>query len=189
MTIKPHIKTFLDLFPIAIFFVAYKVFGIITATFAIIITTLISLAIIYLLEKRIAMAPLVTGVIVTIFGGLTIWFNNEMFLKLKPTIVNLIFAAILLGGYFIKKGLIKHVLGAAFNLSEENWRILSLRWGIFFLAMALLNEYVWRNYPTDIWVDFKVFGLISITMIFAITQSPFIVKHQISEENPDKTES
>ncbi|MEI6730200.1 MAG: septation protein A, partial [Pseudomonadota bacterium] len=177
------------IFPIAIFFVAYKFFGIRTATFAIIITTLISLAIIYRIEKRIAIAPLVTGIVVTIFGGLTIWFNNEMFLKLKPTIVNLIFSVILIIGYFMKKGLIKHILGAAFNLSEENWRILSLRWGIFFLAMALLNEYVWRNYTTDIWVNFKVFGLIGITMIFALTQSPFIVKHQISEENPEKTES
>ncbi len=182
MTLNPQIKLFLDLLPVAVFFGVYKFFDLFAATAALLVLTLAALAIIYAYERRIALAPLITAIVVALFGGLTLWLHDETFIKIKPTLVNLAFAAILLGGCLRGKGLLKHILGAAFQLTAEGWYLLSLRFGIFFLCMALLNEYVWRNFPTGTWVSFKVFGLLGLTMLFTGLQTWFIQKHQLDNE-------
>jgi intracellular septation protein len=145
------------------------------------IATVIAVLFSYILEKKITIMPTVGAGIVLIFGGLTIYFDNEVFIKMKPTIINLIFEIILYGGMLIKKPLLKILLGAALRLEEEGWRILTYRWIGFFIALAVLNEIVWRTQTTDIWVNFKVFGILPITFIFTMTQLPLIKKHQIDD--------
>jgi len=125
--------------------------------------------------------PTVGATIVLIFGGLTIYFDNEIFFKMKPTIINLLFAAILYGGVIMKKPLLKFLLGAALKLQDEGWKILTQRWIGFFIALAILNEIIWRTQSTDIWVNFKVFGILPITFIFTITQFALIKKYQIED--------
>ena len=174
---NPKLKMFLDIAPLAVFFLAYRISGVFAATAAIMISTIISLAITYWLEKKISVMPLVSGVIITVFGTLTLLLHDDTFIKMKPTLVNLIFASILLGGVYFKKPLLKYVLGSAMSLGEDGWRILSLRWGIFFIFLAVLNEFIWRNFSTDFWVNFKVFGMFSLTIIFTILQMPLIKKH------------
>lgn len=179
MSLPPVLKFILDIVPLAVFFGTYKYFGLPAATAAIIATTLLSLIIIYGFERRVALAPLITAMVVTVFGGLTIYLHDETFIKIKPTLVNLVFAAILLGGCARKKGVIKSVFGTTFNLTEQGWYLLSLRWGLFFLGLALLNECVWRNVPTETWVTFKVFGMLGLTVVFAVLQTVFIRKHEV----------
>lgn len=125
--------------------------------------------------------PTVGAGIVLLFGGLTIYFDNDVFFKMKPTIINLLFAVILYGGILINKPLLKYLLGAALKLEEEGWKILTQRWIGFFIALAILNEVVWRTQSTDIWVNFKVFGILPITFIFTMTQFPLIKKYQIED--------
>lgn len=174
---NPKLKFLLDIGPLAVFFLAYKLSGVFAATAAIMCTTIVSLIITYWFEKKIAVMPLVSGVIIAIFGTLTLLLQDEQFIKMKPTMVNLIFASILLGGLYFKKSLLKYVLESALELSDEGWRILSLRWGLFFVFLAILNEFIWRNYPTDFWVDFKVFGMLTLTMLFTFLQIPLIKRH------------
>ncbi len=179
------LKLLLDIGPLAVFFLAYKLSGaiqdekgrILAATAAIMVATIISLAVTYWIEKKIALMPLISGVVISTFGTLTLLLQNDMFIKMKPTMVNLIFASILLGGLCFKKPLLKYVLGSALELTDEGWRILSLRWGLFFVFLAVLNEFIWRNFPTDFWVNFKVFGMLTLTMIFTAMQIPLINKH------------
>ena len=178
MTLKPQIKLLLDILPLVVFFICYKWFGLFVATGSIIITSLLSLLVIYFFEKKIALSPLISALVVAIFGSLTLYLHDEIFIKIKPTLVNLVFAAVLLGGCLSKKGLLRHIFGQSFNLSERGWFLLSRRWGFFFIFMAGLNELVWRNFPTDTWVNFKVFGLIGLTVLFATSQMRFILKHQ-----------
>ena len=125
--------------------------------------------------------PTLGAGIVLIFGGLTIYFNDETFITMKPTIINAVFAIILYGGIAFKKPFLKYLLGAALKLEEEGWKILTQRWIAFFVALAILNEIVWRTQSTDIWVNFKVFGILPITFIFTMTQFPLIKKYQIEE--------
>ena len=125
--------------------------------------------------------PTVGAGIILIFGGLTIYFDNEVFFKMKPTIINILFAVILYGGVIIKKPLLKYLLGAAIKLEEEGWSILTKRWISFFIALAILNEIIWRTQSTDIWVNFKVFGILPITFIFTLSQFPLIKKYQIED--------
>ena len=120
------------------------------------------------------MMPLITAIIVGIFGGLTLWLQDETFIKMKPTIVEGLFSAILLGGLAVKRPLLKPLLGHAWPMKDRGWTILSFRFAIFFAAMAVLNEIIWRNYPTDLWVTFKVVGLMGLTLLFAITQAPLM---------------
>ncbi len=171
------LKMFFDIAPLAIFFLAYKFFGLEKATAAIMVSTIISLSVTYWLEKKISIMPLVSGIIITLFGTLTLVLHDDTFIKMKPTLVNLIFASILLGGVYFKKSLIKYVLGNAMTLGDTGWRILSIRWGLFFIFLACLNEFIWRNFSTDFWVNFKVFGMFSLTIIFTILQMPLIKKH------------
>ena len=125
--------------------------------------------------------PTVGAIIILVFGGLTIYFDNDVFFKMKPTIINLLFAGILYGGIVLKKPLLRYLLGAALKLQDEGWSILTKRWIGFFIALAILNEIIWRTQSTDIWVNFKVFGILPITFIFTITQFSVIKKYQIND--------
>jgi len=128
-------------------------------------------------DGKLPIMPLISGVVVLVFGGLTLWLKDETFIKMKPTLVNGLFAAILLGGLAFGKPLLGHVFGAAFSLTDAGWMILTRRWGVFFLCLAVLNEVVWRSVSTDTWVDFKVFGIMPLTFAFAIAQAPLLGKY------------
>ncbi|MDX1974662.1 MAG: septation protein A [Rickettsiales bacterium] len=177
------LRLVLDLGPLAVFFLMYRFAGLLPATAAIIVATLAALAVSYLVEKRIAIMPLVSGVAITIFGGLTLILHDELFVKMKPTIVNCIFAAILLGGVWFKKPMLKYLLADAIILQEEGWMKLSYRWGIFFLFLAALNEAIWRHFSTDFWVNFKVFGMFTLTMFFTVSQIPLMKRYWIEEKS------
>jgi len=180
--LSPLAKITLDFAPLAVFFVGYKLGGVMAATVAIIVATLLSIGIIYAVERKLALAPLISGVLVTVLGGLSIALKNEQFIKMKPTAVNAVFAAILLTGvYAYRRGLLKYVLDVAFQLTEQGWLILSRRWGFFFLFLAGLNECIWRNFPTGFWVDFKVFGMFSLTILFALSQFALLEKYKAPE--------
>jgi intracellular septation protein len=166
-----------DYGPLAIFFVTYLVGGLMAATAAIIGASLIALALAWTLERRVPLIPLITAGVVAVFGGLTLWLQDETFIKMKPTIVQLLFAAILLGGLLFDRPLLKPLLGKVMPpMSDAAWRRFTLRYGLFFIAMALLNEVVWRTQSTDFWVTFKVFGLTGLTLLFILTQMPFIAR-------------
>ena len=145
------------------------------------IATIIAVLFSYIIEKKIPIMPTVGAVIILIFGGLTIYFDNETFFKMKPTIINLLFAGILYGGVILNKSLLRYLLGAALKLQDEGWDILTKRWIGFFIALAILNEIIWRTQTTDIWVNFKVFGILPITFIFTLTQFSTIKKYQIED--------
>ena len=176
------IKLFIDIGPLAVFFIYYKVSGdLIEAILPLMLATIISVVISYILEKRIPIMPTLGAGIVVIFGGLTIIFDNKIFIFMKPTIINIIFAAILYGGIILKKPLLKYLLGSALKLEEEGWSILTQRWAAFFIALAVLNEIVWRTMSEEFWVSFKVFGILPITFIFTMTQYPLIKKYQVDD--------
>ena len=178
---KSIYKLLIDIGPLAVFFIFYTKSGLQASILPLMIATVIAVLFSYILEKKIPIMPTVGAGIVLIFGGLTIYFDNEVFIKMKPTIINLVFAVILYGGMLIKKPLLKILLGAALKLEEEGWRILTYRWIGFFIALAILNEIVWRTQSTDIWVNFKVFAILPITFIFTMTQFPLIKKYQIED--------
>ena len=178
---KSIYKLLIDIGPLAIFFIFYTRSGLQEAIFPLMIATVIAVIISYVLERKIPIMATMGAGIVLIFGGLTIYFNDEIFIKMKPTIINAVFAIILYGGVLLKKPLLKYLLGAALKLEEEGWRILTQRWIAFFIALAVLNEIVWRTQTTDFWVNFKVFGILPITFIFTMTQFPLIKKYQVEE--------
>ena len=178
--INPTLKLALDFAPLAVFFVAFKIGGVMEATVALMVATSISIAVIYMVERKLALAPLISGGVVMVMGGLSIALHDEAFIKLKPTIVNLVFAAILLGGVVIgKRGLLRHVLDVAFQLTDAGWLVLSRRWGFFFMFLAGLNECIWRNFSTEFWVNFKVFGMFSLTIAFAVSQFKLVEKYRV----------
>tara|TARA_B100001175_G_C19152086_1_gene468679 strand:+ start:72 stop:611 length:540 start_codon:yes stop_codon:yes gene_type:complete len=178
---KSIYKILIDIGPLAVFFFFYTRVGLQASILPFMIATVIAVLFSYILEKKIPIMPTFGAGIVLIFGGMTIYFDNDVFFKMKPTIINLLFAAILFGGLLIKKTLLKFLLGAALKLEDEGWKILTHRWIGFFIALAILNEIVWRTQSTDIWVNFKVFGILPITFIFTITQFSLIKKYQIEE--------
>ena len=174
-------KLLIDIGPLAVFFIFYTRSGLQASILPFMVATIIAVLFSYILEKKIPIMPTVGAVIVLIFGGLTIYFDNEVFFKMKPTIINILFAAILYGGILINRPLLKYLLGATLKLQETGWKILTQRWIGFFIALAILNEIVWRTQSTDIWVNFKVFGILPITFIFTMTQFPLIKKYQIED--------
>jgi len=178
---KSIYKILIDIGPLAIFFIFYTRSGLQASILPFMVATVIAVLFSYMLEKKIPIMPTVGAVIILIFGGLTIYFDNEVFFKMKPTIINFLFAAILYGGIVINKPLLKYLLGAALKLEEAGWKILTQRWIGFFIALAILNEIVWRTQSTDIWVNFKVFGILPLTFIFTMTQFPLIKKYQIED--------
>ena len=181
---RPIIKLLADFGPLLVFFIIYfnndndlKI-----AIPPFIVATLISLVVIYLLEKRIPMVPLFGGILITLFGGLTLYFDNKIFFYMKPTIINILFAGILFfGKYFTKKPLLKIFFQTAMNLKDEGWKKLNDRWIIFFIFIAILNEIVWRTQSEAFWVNFKVWGLLPISFIFAATQITLINKYKLKE--------
>ena len=156
------------------------------ATALFMVATVIALVASWLLMRTLPIMPLVTGVVVLIFGGLTLWLQDDIFIKMKPTIVNTLFGAVLLGGLFFGRSLLGYVFDSAFQLDAEGWRKLTFRWGLFFLFLAVVNEVVWRSFSTDAWVTFKVWGIMPITLLFTLSQMPLIMRHSI-EEKLEKT--
>lgn len=176
--LPPSAKLLLDFAPLGAFFVGYKLGGMMVATMVLIAVTAASLAIIYFFERKIALAPLISGGLVAVLGVLTLALNDELFIKVKPTLLNLLFASVLLGAAFIwRKGLLKYILDVAISLTDRGWLILSRRWGFFFLFLAGLNEVIWRSFPTEFWVNFKVFGMFTLTMLFALSQFRLINRY------------
>jgi intracellular septation protein len=157
--------------------------GIFVATAVFMVAIVAALLISYVMTRRLPMMPLVTAVIVVVFGGLTLFLQNETFIKLKPTIIYLLFAVTLFGGMLFRKPLLAMVFDQMFNLSDEGWRKLTIRWALFFLAMAVLNEIVWRTQSTDTWVTFKVFGVMPLTFIFAALQYPILTKYAVEPKD------
>lgn len=179
---NPAFKLATEMGPLVVFFLCNAKFGIFPATAAFMVATVIALSVSWLVMRKIPMMPLVTGVFVLVFGGLTLYLADEMFIKLKPTIVNSLFGATLLGGLAMGHSLLKYVLSDALPIDDEGWKKLTLRWGLFFFALAALNEFVWRNFDTDTWVNFKVFGIMPITLVFAISQTGLLHRHMLSAE-------
>ena len=175
-------NTFTELAPLIVFFITYKYYGLVSATLAIVIVTLITTVARYFIFKKLSIMPLITASVLAIFGGITVLTGNTAFIKIKPTIINLVFSLVLLIGAYLNKGLLKYLFENKLKMSDKNWKIFSIRWGIFFLFLAGMNEFIWRNFSESIWVNFKVFGMISITTVFLITQIPFIVKNEIKKE-------
>ena len=190
---NPILKLVLELGPLGVFFFGNYKFGIFPATAAFMVAMLVSLAVSYAVARKLPIMPLVTCVFVLIFGGLTLYLHNEMFIKLKPTMVNGFFAITLFGGMMFDKALIRMPFEAALPpMSDEGWTKLNLRWAWFFVFLAILNEVIWRNFSTDFWVDFKVFALTPITLVFSLAQLRLIMRHQLPEaveaELPEQAE-
>ena len=189
---NPLLKLALELGPLIVFFfansrgawLAEKIPALGTlggplfiATLLFMLATAISLTVSYALTRTLPIMPMVSGVVVLVFGTLTLWLKDETFIKMKPTIVNSLFGLVLLGGLYFGKALLGYVFDSAFKLTPEGWRKLTLRWGVFFLFLAVLNEVVWRNFSTDAWVWFKVWGTMPITLLFTMSQMPLILRH------------
>ena len=182
--IGPVLKFALDLGPLAVFFVANSRADIFVATGAFMVAITVSLAVTYAIERRLPILPVVTAVMVLAFGSLTLILNDETFIKLKPTIANVLIAAALFVGLAMGRPFLKVVLGTVFELNNEGWRKLTWRWAWFFLFLAVLNEIVWRNTSTDVWVNFKVFGIMPLTILFSLSQLPMLQRYKI-EPMPD----
>jgi intracellular septation protein len=195
--LAPLPKLALEMGPLVIFFLVNSYgdrwFGIAAtqrlflATGVFIIAVLVSLAVTWSLVRKLPVMPLVSAVVVTVFGGLTLVLHDELFIKLKPTIVNTLFGLVLLWGVLTGRNLLKIVLDSVFDLTEEGWRRLTWRWSLFFFVLAALNEVVWRTQTTDFWVAFKVWGIMPLTMAFALAQMPLIMRHDASaggQESP-----
>ena len=200
--LNPMLKLALDMGPLILFFfansrpnlflpfigpflpaaVAGEKAGIFVATAVFMVAILVALAVSYALTRHLPMMALVTAVIVVVFGSLTLVLHDDTFIKMKPTIIYVLFGVLLLGGLWFNKPLLAMVFDSVFDLTEEGWRKLTLRWAIFFLALAVLNEVIWRTQSTDFWVNFKVFGVLPLTFIFAALQFPLLQKHATAKD-------
>ena len=175
--LNPMLKLALDIGPLVVFFAANARFGIFAGTAIFMVTIVAALGVSYALTRHIAIMPVVTAVIVLIFGTLTLVLHDETFIKVKPTIIYTLFGVALLVGYMLDKPLLAIVFDAVFHLTPEGWRRLTLRWAAFFLVMAVVNEIVWRTQTTDFWVSFKLFGFTPLTFLFAMAQYPLLMKY------------
>jgi intracellular septation protein len=175
--LNPVLKLVLDIGPLVLFFAANSRFGIYIATAVFMGAILIALAVSYAMTRHLAVMPLVTAVIVLVFGGLTLIMHDELFIKLKPTIIYVLFGATLVIGLAFGKPLLGMVFDSVFQLREEGWRKLTWRWALFFFALAILNEIVWRTQTTDFWVSFKLFGVVPLTFLFAALQVPLLTRY------------
>ncbi|PPJ45078.1 septation protein A [Rhizobium sp. KAs_5_22] len=197
----PLLKMALEIGPLMVFFFGNlrgewlaKTFPALTAvggplliaTALFMVATVVSLIVSKIVFKHLPIMPFVSGIVVMVFGSLSIWLQDETFIKMKPTIVNTLFGVVLLGGLFFGKSLLGYVFNAAFQLDAEGWRKLTLRWGIFFLFLAVLNEVVWRNFSDVVWVNFKVWGTMPITILFTLAQMPLIMRHSLEAETETK---
>ena len=181
---KSIIKFITDFGPLLVFFFFYyngdKNLKIAIPPF--IVATIIALAIVWIMEKKVPMVPLIGGILITFFGGLTIYFNNPVFIYIKPTIINILFGLVLLfGKYFTNEPLLKKILGKSVAIDNQGWEILNKRWILFFFTLAILNELIWRTQSEEFWVNFKVWGILPITFIFTAFQIPIITKHKLND--------
>ncbi len=179
---NPLLKLAIEVGPLVAFFIANSRGGIITGTGVFMVATIISLGLSLGLFRRIPILPLATAVFVLFFGGLTIILNDDFFIKIKPTVVNTLFGVLLLGGVALNRLVMKPLLGTVLALTDEGWRKLSIRWALFFFLLAILNEIVWRNVSTDMWVNFKVFGIMPLTILFSFSQLPLLTRYRLQEE-------
>ncbi|MEA3093220.1 MAG: intracellular septation protein [Caballeronia sp.] len=186
--LNPMLKLALDIGPLILFFAANARFGIYAATASFMVAIVVALGVSYALTRHLPVMPLVTAILVLIFGGLTLVLHDELFIKVKPTIIYLLFAGALLGGLAFRKPLLGMVFDSVFNLTEEGWRKLTLRWAVFFLVLAVLNEIVWRTQTTDFWVSFKLFGVVPLTMLFGALQVPLLNKYEVKTDNASATD-
>jgi intracellular septation protein len=182
--LNPWLKFTLELGPLALFFVVYGKLGIFAATGVLMVGVVATLGVSYAMLRRIPIMPLVTAAIVVIFGSLTLIFHDETLIKIKPTALYLLFGGALFVGLAIKKPLLKIMFDGALHVTEEGWRRLTWRWAFFFLALAALNEIVWRTQTTDLWVKFKTFGFMPLTLAFALAQAPLIMRCEAKSEQP-----
>ena len=200
--LNPLLKLALDMGPLILFFfansrpalfmpfvgpflpaaVAGEKAGIFVATAVFMVAILVALAVSYALTRHLPVMALVTAVIVVVFGSLTLVLHDDTFIKMKPTIIYVLFGVLLLGGLWLNKPLLAMVFDSVFDLTEEGWRKLTLRWALFFLALAVLNEVIWRTQSTDFWVNFKVFGVLPLTFIFAALQFPLLQKYATAKD-------
>lgn len=187
------LKFFFELGPLLIFFylnsrketvliAGHELEPIFAATAGFIIATIISLIVTYVTLRKLPIMPLVSGVFIVIMGGITLYLNDDTFIKIKPTLVNSLFGTILLVGLKFDRIFLKLLLEDGFKLTDQGWHGLTVRWGVFFLCLAGLNEFVWRCFTTDQWVDFKVFGIMPLTMLFVLSQVKFLMKHMQNDE-------
>jgi intracellular septation protein len=165
--------------PIAAFFIAYSIADLFVATASIMVATALALALSYIVERRIPMMPLITAGIIGVFGGLTLWLQDETFIKMKPTIIQAIFGTILISGLLANRLFMKSLMGSVWHVTDEGWRVLTVRFALFFFLMGALNEVVWRTQSTDLWVNFKVFGLVGLTIVFILAQFPLVKRFTI----------
>ena len=182
--LNPMLKFALELGPLALFFIVYSRVGIFAATGILMASVLVTLAVSYAMLRRFPIMPLITAVIVLIFGSLTLVLHDETLIKIKPTALYILFGAALFVGLWLKKPLLKILFDGAIQVSEEGWRKLTWRWAFFFLGLAILNEIVWRTQTTDLWVKFKTFGFLPITLLFTVAQAPLIMKYETKDEAP-----
>jgi intracellular septation protein len=183
--LKPMTKLVLDLGPLILFFFANSYGGIFFATGALMVATLVALAVSYALTRRVAIVPLATAGIVVAFGALTIWLQDESFIKIKPTLIYVLFASILIVGLATGRPLFEYVLDGAFHMTHEGWRKLTWRWVFFFVGMAIANEFVWRTFSTDVWVAVKTFAVIPATVLFALAQTPLMMRYKGEKAEPN----
>jgi intracellular septation protein len=183
--LNPILKLVLDIGPLVAFVIVYARFNIFVATAVLMATILTALAVSYVMTRHIAVMPVVTAIVVVVFGTLTLVLHDETFIKLKPTIIYVLFGLTLLGGYVLNKPLLAIVFDAMFHLTAEGWRKLTLRWALFFLVMAVVNEAVWRTQTTQFWVNFKLFGFPPLTFLFAALQYRLLTKYAADEPNPE----
>ncbi len=177
----PWLKPSVDYGPLLVFLAFYFATDLLAATAALIVVTVLALVLALWVERRVPWMPVVTAIVVGVFGGLTLWSGDETFIKIKPTVAQLLFAAVLLGSLALGRPVLKPLLGTAWPMDDLGWRRLSLRFAVFFLIMAALNEAVWRTQSTDVWVLFKVFGLFGLTMLFVLAQVPLMTRHRLPE--------
>jgi len=176
-------KLLLDMGPLFLFFAVFQYAGIFVATGIFMAAAVLSVAIGWHLEKKLSPIPLITAILVLIAGGLTLYLRNDVFIKMKPTVLYVIFGMTLLGGLRFNRLFIKYVFAEAFDLTDQGWRGLTWRWGIFFLTLAALNEAVWRSTSTATWVSFKVWGIVGLIFLFALAQTPFLLRHHNDPEH------
>lgn len=181
--LRPQLtKLVLELGPLVVFFIVNARADIFAATAWFMGAMVISLALSWVILKKVAVMPLVTGVVVLVFGGLTLWLQDDMFIKMKPTITNVLFGSVLLGGLLFGQSLLKYVFGDVYKLQPKGWFVLTLRWGLFFFVLAVLNEVVWRSFSTDLWVAFKVWGIMPLTVVFSMLQVPLLNRYAPANE-------